>query len=169
MLHFCLQSGCLPVPLVITWYGLCVIILLWDLPQSSLYGIDLAEAYRIWVTLSHRKVDQMLESFSAFLCAEVKQSVQCNYSLLITPLSCCSLTQWEGWAVHKLPLSGCNHLSFGQQKQAPAGLATHQAQQPGLLPPGRVPPQQGHPGPCCFSSSITKGTNLMGFDKIAVP
>lgn len=76
MLHFCLQSGCLPVPFVIIWYGLCVIILLWDLPQSSLYGIDLAEAYRIWVTLSHRKVDQMLKSFSAFLCAEVKQSVQ---------------------------------------------------------------------------------------------
>lgn len=96
-----LPSVRLPVPLLIMWYSLCFIILLWrDMPQSILYGIGFGRGRRIWIILSHRKVHRMLKSFSAFLCAEVKQSMRYNSVLLVIALSCRSLTHWEGWAVH---------------------------------------------------------------------
>lgn len=101
-----LPSVRMPGPFSIMWYSLCFVILLWrDLPQSNLYGIALAKTRRIWIILSHRKVHGMLKFFSAFPCAEIRQSMPFNSALPVMALCCHSLTHQEGWAIQQLLLS----------------------------------------------------------------
>lgn len=80
---------------------------------------DLAEACRIWIILSHRKVHRMLKSFSAFLCAEVKQSVQYNsYFSSLHWAATVSPTRWDELFMSCLFPPHCHRLGFVQWKQA---------------------------------------------------